>query len=115
MQINIWIKDHNRKDSSLSIHSLLPLLPQKINVSFFIMDLIQTLSIDKIMRKKPKVTFATILHLSEMYCEQYRERSICLSPEQNETSFRDFVAQYYSAQYWRTGASPVIDPDVLLF
>ena len=42
------------------------------------------------MRKKPKVTFAMILHLSEMYCEQHREKNLCLSPEQNDAFFRDF-------------------------
>ena len=31
------------------------------------------------------------------------------------SSFRDFVAQYYSAQYWGTGATPIINTDVLLF
>ena len=67
------------------------------------------------MRKKPKVTFATILHLSEMYCEQYREKGLRLSPEQNEASFRDFVGQYYGALYWGKPISLVIDPNVPLF
>lgn len=67
------------------------------------------------MRKKPKVTFATILHLSEMYCEQHREKNLCLSPEQNEASFRDFVGQYYSAIYWGKEPSPVINTDIPLF
>lgn len=59
--------------------------------------------------------FLTVLHLAELYHKQYGERGLCLSPAQNEASFRDFVAQYYSAQYWRTGATPVINTDVLLF
>ena len=42
------------------------------------------------------MTFAMILHLAEMYCEQYEKRNLCLSPEQNEAFFRDFVNQYYS-------------------
>lgn len=67
------------------------------------------------MRKKPKVTFATILHLSEMYCEQYREKGLRLSPEQNEASFHDFVGQYYGALYWGEPISLVIDPNVPLF
>lgn len=67
------------------------------------------------MRKQPKVTFATILHLSEMYCDQYRERNLCLSPEQNEASFRDFVGQYYAAIYWGKEPSPVINTDIPLF
>lgn len=62
-----------------------------------------------------KVDFLTVLHLAELYHEQYGERGLCLSPEQNETSFRDFVTQYYSAQYWGTGATPVINTDVPLF
>lgn len=53
------------------------------------------------MGKKPKLTFATILHLSEMYCDQYNERGLCLSSSQNETLFRDFVWQYTSTLYWK--------------
>ena len=67
------------------------------------------------MRKKPKVTFATILHLSEMYCEQYREKGLRLSPEQNEACFRDFVNQCYSALYWGKPVSLIINPDIPLF
>lgn len=67
------------------------------------------------MRKQPKVTFATILHLSKMYCEQYRERNLCLSPEQNDAFFRDFVGQYYSAIYWGKEPSPIINTDIPLF
>lgn len=67
------------------------------------------------MRKKPKVTFAMILHLSEMYCEQHREKNLCLSPEQNDAFFRDFVGQYYSAIYWGKKPSPVINTDIPLF
>ncbi len=61
------------------------------------------------------VDFLMVLHLAELYQEQYGERGLCLSPEQNEASFRDFVAQYYSAQYWGTGATPIINTDVPLF
>ena len=67
------------------------------------------------MRKKPKVTFAMILDLSEMYCEQHREKNLCLSPEQNDAFFRDFVGQYYSAIYWGKEPSPVINTDIPLF
>ena len=67
------------------------------------------------MREKPKISFATIFILAEMYQEQYRERGLCLSPEQNDASFCDFVTQYYSALYWGQPVHPVIDPDVLLF
>ena len=67
------------------------------------------------MRTPPKQDFATILHLSEMYCEQYRERNLCLSPEQNEASFRDFVNRYYSALYWGKPINLAIDPNVPLF
>ena len=67
------------------------------------------------MREKPQISFATIFLLAEIYQEQYRERSLCLSTEQNDASFRDFVAQYYSALYWGQPVHPVIDPDVLLF
>ena len=49
------------------------------------------------MRTPPKQDFATILHLSENYCSQYRERNLSLSQEQNEACFRDFVGQYYGA------------------
>lgn len=59
--------------------------------------------------------FSMVFHLAELYQEQYGERGLCLSPEQNEASFRDFVAQYYSAQHWGTNATPVINTDVLLF
>lgn len=67
------------------------------------------------MKKKPKITFATILHLSEKYCDQYTNKNLCLSPEQNEASFRDFVNQYYRALYWGKPIKLVIDPNVLLF
>lgn len=61
------------------------------------------------------MTFAMILHLAEMYCEQYEKRNLCLSPEQNEAFFRDFVNQYYSAIYWGKEPSPVINTDIPLF
>ncbi len=67
------------------------------------------------MRAKPKVTFITILHLAEVYTDQYNERGLCLSPEQNEASFRDFVDQYYGALYWGKPINLVINPDVPLF
>lgn len=63
------------------------------------------------MRKKPQKTFATILHLAEMYCEQYNERDLCLSQEANDYYFRDFVNQYYSALYWGQSPNPVINTD----
>ena len=62
------------------------------------------------MRKKPKLTFSIILHLSEMYCEEYNERGLCLSPEQNEYLFRDYVRQYYSTLCWEgIEVKPTID------
>jgi hypothetical protein len=67
------------------------------------------------MRTPPKQDFATILHLAEMYCEQYRGRNLYLSPEQNEASFRDFVGQYYGALYWGKTINLVIDVNVPLF
>lgn len=65
--------------------------------------------------KKQIVDFLTILHLSELYCEQYREKDYCLSPDQNEASFRDFVHQYNAELYCGKTPSPVIRPDVPLF
>lgn len=67
------------------------------------------------MRPYPKQDFATILHLAEMYCEQYRERNLCLSQEQNDAFFRDFVGQYNSSIYWGKVPAPVIHTDLLLF
>ena len=61
------------------------------------------------------VDFATILHLAEMYCGQYRDRHSCLSQEQNDAYFRDFVRQYYSAIYWGKEPAPVINTDIPLF
>ena len=67
------------------------------------------------MRNYPQITISTIFHLSEKYFEQYVERNLDLSPEQNEASFRDFVNQYYNSLYWGNPISLVIDPDVPLF
>ena len=58
----------------------------------------------------PYSAFARILHLAEAYQEQYRERDLCLSPEQNEASFKDYVEQYNKGI-----SSPIINTDVLLF
>ena len=66
-------------------------------------------------RKRIKVDFSTIMYLSKVYQEEYNERELCLSVEQNKASFRDFVGQYYSAQYWGTKVSPTIMPDIPLF
>lgn len=63
----------------------------------------------------PKQDFLTILHLAEMYCEQYQERNLCLSQEQNDAFFRDFVRQYYSAIYWGNKPAPIINTDIPLF
>lgn len=62
-----------------------------------------------------KINFATILHLAEMYHEQYRKMNLCLSPEQNEASFRDFVPQYYSSKHFGKEISLELNPSVLLF
>lgn len=67
------------------------------------------------MRTPPKQDFATILHLAEKYCSQYREKNICLSQEQNDALFRDFVGQYYSAICWGKEPSPIINTDIPLF
>ena len=65
--------------------------------------------------KEPKVEFSTILHLAELYCKQYAEKSYFFSQEQNDAYFRDFVAQYYGAVCWGREPHPVINPDIPLF
>ena len=67
------------------------------------------------MRTAPKQNFLTILHLAEQYQDQYKERNLCLSPEQNDAFFRDFVGQYYSAIYWGKKPAPIINTDIPLF
>ena len=67
------------------------------------------------MRKEPELTFATVLHLAELYCEQYEERGLYLSPEANNWYFRDFVNQYQSAIYWGKKPNPVINLDIPAF
>lgn len=67
------------------------------------------------MRKKPKLDFATVLHLAENYQDQYREMNLCLSPEQNEASFRDFVWQYTSAVFWGKEPNPILNPHARLY
>ena len=59
--------------------------------------------------------FSTILHLAEQYQNQYKERSLFLSQEQNDAFFNDFVGQYFAAVYWGKEPSPVINTDVPLF
>lgn len=65
--------------------------------------------------KRKEVDFMTILHLAEWYQNQYRERGLCLSEAQNEASFHDFVAQYYSSLRWGLEVNPIIDSEVPLF
>lgn len=67
------------------------------------------------MRKKPEITVSMIFHLSEKFFEQYEERHLNLSLEQNEVCFRDFVNQYSSALFWGNTPSPVINTDIPLF
>lgn len=67
------------------------------------------------MRIKPKIDSLIILHLAEAYQKQYVEMNLCLSQEQNEASFRDFVQQYYAAVHEKRHPAPIIHPDVLLF
>lgn len=67
------------------------------------------------MKQKPQVTISMIFHLSEKYYNQYTERDLNLSPEQNEACFRDFVNQYVIALYWGKTPSPVINTDIPLF
>lgn len=62
-----------------------------------------------------KQDFTAILHLAELYFDQYRERNLCLSPLQNEVLFSDFVHQYYSAINWGKEPKPVINTDMPLF
>lgn len=61
------------------------------------------------MGRNKKLSFATVLHLAEMYQEQYKEKGYLFSEEQNDAHFRDFVAQYVG------GETPVINPDIPLF
>lgn len=66
------------------------------------------------MRKKPKLRFVDVLHLSELYCKQYKERNLCLSQKQNDYLFKDFVWQYTSTLYWKGEIiKPVINTDLL--
>lgn len=62
-----------------------------------------------------KRNFNTILHLAEVYQDQYRMMELCLSPEQNDASFRDFVAQYYSALHWGVRPALIINTEIPLF
>ncbi len=65
--------------------------------------------------KKEKIDFSTILYLAEIYQDQYLERGLCLSPEQNEAYFRDFVAQYYSTLRLGKPIELKINTDIPLF
>ena len=67
------------------------------------------------MKTTSKQDFLTILHLAVHYQNQYRERNLCLSPEQNDAFFRDFVEQYYSARCWGKEPAPVINTEIPLF
>ena len=67
------------------------------------------------MRIPPKQDFVTILHLAEIYQDQYRERNLCVTPEENDVFFCDFVHQYYAALYWEKEPAPVINTEVLMF
>ena len=67
------------------------------------------------MEQKPNITISMIYHLSEKYFDQYVERGLELSQEQNDACFRDFVNQYCSALYWGKTPSPVINTDIPLF
>ena len=67
------------------------------------------------MSIETKIDFLIILHLAEAYQKQYVEMNLCLSQEQNEASFRDFVQQYYAAVHGKRRPAPIIHPDVLLF
>lgn len=65
--------------------------------------------------KKIKFDFMTVLHLAEIYHDQYLERNLQLSELQNEASFRDFVHQYTSSMYWGKEPNLVINPEAPLF
>ena len=66
-------------------------------------------------KMRMKQDILTILHLAEKYQEQYIEMGLCLSPEQNDASFRDFVWQYYSALHWGKELKTEINTSVSLF
>lgn len=59
--------------------------------------------------------FATILHLAELYADLYNEQELCLSSEQNDACFRDFVNQYYSKLRWNNTEPLVINPNIPLW
>ena len=67
------------------------------------------------MGKKTELTFATVLHLAEAYCDQYRVRGLCLSPKANDWYFRDFVNQYRAAIHWGKNPHPIINLDIPAF
>ncbi len=67
------------------------------------------------MGKIIRPTFARVLHLAEDYQEEYKRRGLCLSPLQNEASFRDYVGQYYGALNHGEKPNPYIDINVPLF
>jgi len=66
-------------------------------------------------KKKEEVDFLTILHLAEMYCNQYRARNLCLSQEENDVFFRDFVHQYYGATHWDKEPALIINTEIPMF
>lgn len=49
------------------------------------------------------------------FAERWRGRGLCLSQEQNDAFFCDFVWQYYSAIYWGNKPAPIINTDIPLF
>ena len=65
--------------------------------------------------KRKKADFLTILHLSELYCEQYSQMNYCFSQEQNDACFRDFVQQFYASIYWGKKPHPTINLNIPLF
>ena len=59
--------------------------------------------------------FATILHLAEIYADIYNNQELCLSPEQNDACFRDFVNQYHSNLRWDKTQPLTINPNIPLW
>ena len=65
-------------------------------------------------KRKFDLFLLAILHLADMYGEQYEERGLCLSSEQNNVSFDEFVDQYYCARIRGECIMPTINPNVPL-
>ena len=63
------------------------------------------------MDKETKFQFA-IIHLDEIFTEQYNEKRLRLSKEQTYACFCEFVDQYFSALIQSKRIIPIINPNV---